>query len=63
MIDAVPRRDESSAAAQIARVFSEHADFVWRSLRRLGVPSADVDDALQEVFLVVHRRIAEYEDR
>jgi RNA polymerase sigma-70 factor (ECF subfamily) len=63
MIDAAPRRDESSSAAQVARVFSEHADFVWRSLRRLGVPTADVDDALQEVFLVVHRRIAEYEDR
>ena len=63
MSEAVPRRDESSAAAQIAGVFSKHADFVWRSLRRLGVPSADVDDALQEVFLVVHRRLAEYEDR
>jgi RNA polymerase sigma-70 factor, ECF subfamily len=63
MIDAVPRRDESSAAAQLARVFSDHSDFVWRSLRRLGVPSVDVDDALQEVFLVVYRRLAEYEDR
>jgi RNA polymerase sigma-70 factor (ECF subfamily) len=63
MIEAAHRRDESSPAALIAHIFSEHADFVWRSLRRLGVPSADVDDALQEVFLVVHRRIAEYEDR
>jgi RNA polymerase sigma-70 factor (ECF subfamily) len=51
------------AAARISEVFSAHAEFVWRSLRRLGVPAADVDDALQEVFLVVHRRIAEYEDR
>jgi RNA polymerase sigma-70 factor (ECF subfamily) len=63
MIEAASRRDESSAAAQLARIFSEHADFVWRSLRRLGVATADVDDALQEVFLVVYRRIAEYEDR
>ncbi len=63
MIDAVTRRDESSSAVQIAEIFSAHADFVWRSLRRLGVPAADVDDALQEVFLVVHRRIAQYEDR
>jgi len=31
-------------AYQIAAVFSEQADFVWRSLRRLGVPVADVDD-------------------
>jgi RNA polymerase sigma-70 factor (ECF subfamily) len=63
MIDALPRRDESSADAHLARVFAEHADFVWRSLRRLGVPTSDADDALQEVFLVVYRRLAEYEDR
>jgi len=52
-----------SSAAPIAQVFAAHADFVWRSLRRLGVPAADADDALQEVFLVVHRRLADYEDR
>src|SRR5882724_13016294 len=63
MVNAASRRDDSSSAAPIARVFSAHADFVWRSLRRLGVPAADVDDALQEVFLVVHRRLADYEDR
>jgi RNA polymerase sigma-70 factor (ECF subfamily) len=63
MIEAVPRPHESPVATQIARIFSEHAEFVWRSLRRLGVPAADVDDALQEVFLVVHRRLSEYEDR
>lgn len=31
--------------------------FVWRSLRRLGVPHADVDDAVQEVFLEARRRL------
>jgi RNA polymerase sigma-70 factor (ECF subfamily) len=68
MFDAVPkRRDQehevSATAHQLAQVFAEHADFVWRSLRRLGVRAADVDDALQEVFLVVYRRVSEYEDR
>lgn len=42
------------------RLFGEHHDFVWRSLRHFGVPEATVDDALQEVFLVVHRRFADY---
>jgi RNA polymerase sigma-70 factor (ECF subfamily) len=40
-----------------------HASFVHRVLLRLGVPPADVDDALQEVFLVVARRLASYEER
>lgn len=37
--------------------------FVWRTLRRLGVRDADVDDVCQEVFVVVHRKYAEFEDR
>ncbi|HEX4354917.1 MAG TPA: RNA polymerase sigma factor, partial [Polyangiales bacterium] len=36
-------------------LFRQHAAFVMRFLRRLGVPAEQVDDALQEVFLVVHR--------
>ena len=68
MFDAVPqRRDEehqvSPPSRQLEEVFAAHADFVWRSLRRLGVRFADVDDAVQEVFLVVYRRVADYEDR
>jgi len=60
------RHDEHASSLRahpVTEVFSEHADFVWRSLRRLGVPPVDVDDALQEVFVVVYRRLSEYEDR
>jgi RNA polymerase sigma-70 factor (ECF subfamily) len=38
---------------------AEHHAFVWRALRRLGVPDCDVEDASQQVFLVAHRRLAE----
>jgi RNA polymerase sigma-70 factor (ECF subfamily) len=44
-------------------VYDEHFRFVWRSLRRLGVPECDVADAVQDVFLVVHRRLGEFEGR
>jgi RNA polymerase sigma-70 factor, ECF subfamily len=43
-------------------VYREHADFVWRNTRRLGVPSSAVDDVVQKVFLVVHRRLDELDD-
>jgi RNA polymerase sigma-70 factor (ECF subfamily) len=36
---------------------------VWRSLRRLGIPQPQLDDAVQDVFLVVHRRLGEFEGR
>jgi RNA polymerase sigma-70 factor, ECF subfamily len=46
----------------LASIHQEHADFVWRSLQRLGVRDADVEDVLQEVFLVVHRRLSTFDD-
>jgi RNA polymerase sigma-70 factor (ECF subfamily) len=46
-----------------AEVFHAHASFVWRVLRRLGVSDADVEDACQEVFVVAHRRLDDFEGR
>jgi RNA polymerase sigma-70 factor (ECF subfamily) len=37
-------------------VYDTHFGFVWRNLRRLGVPDAVLEDAAQDVFLIVHRR-------
>jgi len=47
----------------LERIYEQHADFVFRNLRRLGVPSADLADAMQEVFLTVHRALPEFEGR
>lgn len=44
-------------------IFREHSAFVWRVLRGLGMPAEQVEDAVQDVFLVVHRRLAEFEAR
>jgi RNA polymerase sigma-70 factor (ECF subfamily) len=44
-------------------IYRKHHDFVWRSVRRLGVSDAEVDDLVQEVFVVVHRRLADFEGR
>jgi RNA polymerase sigma-70 factor, ECF subfamily len=41
---------------EFANLYHRHHGFVWRILRRLGVPPAALDDATQEVFVVVHRR-------
>lgn len=44
-------------------LFDEHGAFVCRSLRVLGVREQDLDDLLQEVFLVVYQRLHDYEER
>lgn len=46
-----------------AEVFRAHAPFAWRCLRRLGVATGDVDDVCQEVFLIVHKKLATYDGR
>lgn len=51
------------AAPSFDDVFHEQAPFVWRSLRYLGVAESDVPDVCQEVFVVVHRRLSEFEGR
>jgi RNA polymerase sigma-70 factor (ECF subfamily) len=42
-------------------LYREHFDFVFRNLRRLGLPGAAAEDALQDVYLVALRRIAEFQ--
>lgn len=44
-------------------VYEAQAAFVWRTLRRLGVPPADVEDAAQEAFIVIHRKLSGFEGR
>lgn len=43
--------------------YRDHFTFVWTNLLRLGVRRSAIDDAVQDVFLVVHRRLATFEGR
>jgi RNA polymerase sigma-70 factor (ECF subfamily) len=44
-----------------AAVFAAHGDFVWRTLQRLGIRDADLEDVVQEVFVVVNRQLVSFE--
>jgi RNA polymerase sigma-70 factor (ECF subfamily) len=44
-------------------VYRAHFGFVWRVLRGMGVPEASLEDAAQEVFVVVMRRLPEFDGR
>jgi RNA polymerase sigma-70 factor (ECF subfamily) len=65
-----PVRPENSLPQQpsepppsFERVYSEHFAFVWRVARRQGVAPEHLDDVCQEVFIVVHRKLGEFEQR
>ncbi len=52
-----------SPAPSLEGVYRANFDFVWRTLRALGVNDSALDDAAQDVFVVVHRRLAAFEGR
>jgi RNA polymerase sigma-70 factor (ECF subfamily) len=58
-----PVRTEAVASLRFSAVYDEHFDFVWRMMRRLGIPTANLDDAVQDVFVTLHRRLGEYDGR
>jgi RNA polymerase sigma-70 factor (ECF subfamily) len=49
--------------ADFERVYTLYFDFTWRVLRQLGLPAALMDDAVQEVWIVVHQRLCQFEGR
>jgi RNA polymerase sigma-70 factor (ECF subfamily) len=40
-------------------LYREHFGFVWRCLRRFGVPARQAEDAAQDTFVVLHRRLGD----
>ena len=48
-----------SVAREFEALYARQFNVVWRNLRRWGVPNALIEDAAQDVFVVVHRRLAE----
>jgi RNA polymerase sigma-70 factor (ECF subfamily) len=52
-----PLRAEATATWTFEVVYGAHFPFVWRTVRRLGVIDGAVDDVVQDVFVVVHRRL------
>jgi RNA polymerase sigma-70 factor, ECF subfamily len=54
---ALPARHTAVAVDRLSTMFHQHYDFVWRSVRRLGLPDDAADDAAQEVFVVASRKL------
>jgi RNA polymerase sigma-70 factor (ECF subfamily) len=56
---AVETPDSKLHEQRLEQLVAEQLDFVWRSLRRLGVPVASVDDATQQVWLIAAKKLPE----
>lgn len=54
---------ELAVTATFDDVYRLHVDLLYRSARAFGVGPSAVDDVLQDVFVVVHRRLPEHDQR
>jgi RNA polymerase sigma-70 factor (ECF subfamily) len=61
--EAVSPAPDQAGHPDVNQIYRRHGAFVWRNLRRLGIPENMVEDVLQDVFMVVHRRLLEFESR
>lgn len=63
MTDPDSQRNSTSVdvGADFRLIFETECQYVWNTLRRLGIPDRDAEDAAQDVFVVVHRHLREYD--
>ncbi|MFO0602468.1 MAG: sigma-70 family RNA polymerase sigma factor [Polyangiales bacterium] len=52
---------ERPAPLDLAAVYAREFDWVWATLRRLGVAARNLPDVTHDVFVVVHRRAHTYD--
>lgn len=57
LASSMARAAASAGTVRVEAFVREHHAFVWRVLRRSGLPAADADDAAQRVFLIAADRL------
>jgi RNA polymerase sigma-70 factor (ECF subfamily) len=60
------RHDEETLGVDtpsFVALYRSYFPYIWRSVQRLGVPASHADDAVQEVFIIAHAKLATFEGR
>jgi len=52
-----------AAELTLQQVYEAHWRYVWRAVRKMGIPDARIEDVVQDVFIVVSRQLASFEGR
>jgi RNA polymerase sigma-70 factor, ECF subfamily len=56
-----PSVESASTHARFHALFDEASDYVWNTLRRLGVQPCDLEDVTHDVLLDVYRKLSDYD--
>jgi RNA polymerase sigma-70 factor (ECF subfamily) len=62
-VDAGVASSSQASVGSLAQIYDAHFAFVWRNARRLGVSESNADDVVQDVFLIVQRRLQDFDGR
>jgi RNA polymerase sigma-70 factor (ECF subfamily) len=54
-------RPDAERRARFRELYEREFDYVWASLRRLGVRPGEVEDVAQDLFVLVHHRLDDYD--
>jgi RNA polymerase sigma-70 factor, ECF subfamily len=55
--------DAANVVPSFDEIYERHVGFVWRTLRAFGISGSALEDAGQDVFVVVHRNLASFDGR
>ncbi len=58
-----PDSDPPPPAPDFTKLFESESDYVWHTLRRLGIRERDLEDLVHDVFVVVHRHLGDFDPR
>ncbi len=61
--EGAPASPAPAPSLDLAAVYEQHFRYVWRCLRSLGVYDTQLDDALQDVFMVVQQKLGAFDGR
>ena len=56
-------RERAEEVPSFRAIYDRYFEFVWRGAAHRGVPASALDDVTQEVFIVVARKLGEFEGR
>ena len=56
-----PQVSQAPSAPPFRQIFDQHSSYVCTVIRRFGVPERDVEDVAHDTFVVVHRRLGDYD--
>jgi RNA polymerase sigma-70 factor (ECF subfamily) len=63
LLPQLAERDARDGVPDVGQVYEAHGDYVFRCLRNLGVGPSQLDDAMQDVFLVVQDKLRDFDGR